>query len=116
MIKLQSQPDHEHATILEKYAFSNAIGASVKLGTLEATLDRIIDSIEFITEDLKRGGKIQMTQGEVLKKTGEIFAIRHVVNLSSDLLDTPDFYWDREKLENLYHTTCAHLAINKGHE
>jgi uncharacterized Rmd1/YagE family protein len=61
---------------LEKYAFSNAIAASVKLGMLEATLDRIIDSIEFITEDLKKGGKIQMTQAEVLKKTGEIFALR----------------------------------------
>ncbi len=81
---------------------------------LEAVLDRIIDSIEFITEDLKRGGKIQMTQDEVLKKTGEIFALRHVVNLSSDLLDTPDFYWDREELEMLYQSTCAHLALGNS--
>ncbi len=80
---------------------------------LEATLDRIIDSIEFVAEDLKRGAKIQMTQAEVLKKTGEIFALRHVVNLSSDLLDVPDFYWDREGLEILYQTTCAHLALGK---
>ena len=50
---------------------------------------------------------------EVLKKTGEIFALRHVLNLSSDLLDTPDFYWDREFLEQLYHSTCAHLTIAK---
>jgi hypothetical protein len=32
---------------LKKYAFSNAIAASVKLGMLEAKLDRIIDIIEF---------------------------------------------------------------------
>ena len=30
---------------LEKYAFSNAIAASVKLGMLESKLDRIVDSI-----------------------------------------------------------------------
>lgn len=106
-------PDQpEENRVLEKYAFSNAIASSVKLGMLEAQLDRIIDSIEFVTDDLKRGG-IQMSQAEVLKKTGEIFALRHVVNLSSDLLDTPDFYWDRENLENLFHVTCAHLAIGK---
>ena len=32
---------------------------------------------------------------KVLQKTGEILALRHLINLSSDLLDTPDFYWDR---------------------
>ena len=38
---------------------------------------------------------------------------RHELNLSSDLLDTPDFYWDREDLERLYLSTCAHLATGK---
>ena len=40
---------------LEKFAFSNAMAASVKLGALEASLDKIIDSIEFLSEDMKRG-------------------------------------------------------------
>jgi len=35
----------------------------------------------------------------------------HLVNLSSDLLDTPDFYWDREELEVLYSKTCNYLNI-----
>ena len=50
---------------------------------------------------------------EVLQKSGEILALRHVINLSSDLLDTPDFYWDREGLENLYLATCSHLSVAK---
>jgi uncharacterized Rmd1/YagE family protein len=65
----------------------------------------LIDSIEFLSDDLKAGRDVKMSQSEVLKKSGEIFALRHVVNLSSDLLDTPDFYWDRENLESLYHVT-----------
>ena len=40
---------------LEKFAFSNAMAASVKLGALESNLDKIIDSIEFLSEDMKRG-------------------------------------------------------------
>jgi uncharacterized Rmd1/YagE family protein len=98
---------------LEKYTFSNGIASSVKLGALESDLDRIVGSIEHISEDLKRGKLIKLTREDVLRKTGEIFAVRHVLNLSSDLLDTPDFYWDRESLETLYHATCAHLSISK---
>ena len=48
-----------------------------------------------------------------MQKTVEIFELRHVINLSSDNLDTPDFYWDRERLETIYHTTSAYLTISK---
>ena len=107
-------PDHDpDKHYLEKYAFSNSIAASVKLGAIEAQLDRIIDSIEFLSEDMKLGRELKVSRSEILMKTGEIFALRHVLNLSSDLLDTPDFYWDRAKLEIMYHETCAHLAIGK---
>ncbi|XP_034163836.2 required for meiotic nuclear division protein 1 homolog isoform X4 [Pangasianodon hypophthalmus] len=37
----------------------------------------------------------------------------HCINLSSDLLITPDFYWDREDLEQLYDKTCQFLSINR---
>ena len=62
MFFVQFSPEEsEDVRILEKYAFSNAIAASVKLGMLEAKLDRLIDSIDFVTDDLKKG-KIHMTQ------------------------------------------------------
>jgi len=98
---------------LVKYTFSNAIASSVKLGSWEASLDKIIDSIEFISEDLKRNANVKIKKNEVLQKTGEILALRHLINLSSDLLDTPDFYWDREDKENLFLATCSHLAVAK---
>lgn len=64
-------------------------------------------------QDLKEVGQIKLSRSEVLKKQGELFSLRHLINLSSDLLDTPDFYWDRENLETLYHKTCNHLNISK---
>lgn len=98
---------------LDKFTFSNAISQSVKLGIWEASLDYYIDSIEFVTEDLKAGRKIQMTRQEVLRKQGELLALRHLINLSSDLLDTPDFYWERDDLELLYSQTCGYFSIAK---
>lgn len=98
---------------LEKYTFSNALSTSVKLGIWEASLARYVDSMAYVTADLKRGAKIRMSRAEVLRKTGELFALRHMINLSSDLLDTPDFYWDREQLEGLYSAACGHFSVQR---
>lgn len=86
---------------------------SVKLGVWEASLNNYIESIDYVTEDLKRGAKVRMSREEVLRKHGELFALRHLINLSSDLLDTPDFYWDRERLETLYVQTCSYFSIGR---
>ena len=102
-----------NATNLDKFTFSNAMAQSVKLGIWEASLDNYIRSIEFVTEDLKAGRKLTLTQQEVLKKQGELFALRHLINLSSDLLDTPDFYWERDDLERLYQEICSYFNIAK---
>lgn len=98
---------------LEKYTFANAMSASVKLGIWEAALDRYVDSMAYVTADLKRGAKIRMSRAEVLRRTGELFALRHLINLSSDLLDTPDFYWDREQLEGLYSSACGYFSVQR---
>ncbi|XP_037092687.1 required for meiotic nuclear division protein 1 homolog [Pollicipes pollicipes] len=103
----------EGSTDLEKYAFSNAMALSVKLGIWESALETYIDSIKHVTEELRKGGRIIMKKEEVLKKNGELFGLRHLINLSSDCLDTPDFYWDKDNLESLYQKTCNHLNIAK---
>ncbi|XP_021947376.1 required for meiotic nuclear division protein 1 homolog [Folsomia candida] len=99
--------------ILEKYAFANAMASSVKLGIWESALDNFVDSIAEITEVLKRAEKLELSREEVLQKTGELYSLRHELNLNSDLLDTPDFYWERERLENLYQKTCNYLNMNR---
>jgi len=103
----------EGLTELDKYTFSNAMALSVKLGMWEASLNRYVESIEFVIEDLKQGTKISMSRADVLRKTGELFALRHLINLSSDLLDTPDFYWEHEEQEELYQKMCSYFSINR---
>lgn len=98
---------------LGKYTFSNAMSTSVKLGIWESLLDKYVDSMAYVTEDLKKGRKIKISRAEVLRKTGELFALRHLINLSSDLLDTPDFYWDRDKLGALYSHICTYFSIQR---
>ncbi|XP_066104063.1 required for meiotic nuclear division protein 1 homolog isoform X2 [Saccopteryx bilineata] len=109
-IRLNSELDLDDA-ILEKFAFSNALCLSVKLAIWEASLDKFVESIQSIPEALKAGRKVKLSHEEVMQKMGELFALRHRINLSSDFLITPDFYWDRENLEELYDKTCQFLSI-----
>ena len=60
---------------------------------------------------MREGGRLKMSRKEVLQKTGELFNLSHLINLSSDLLDTPDFYWDRDELEKLYSQSQTYFNI-----
>lgn len=78
---------------LEKYTFSNAMTSTVKLGIWESLLENYIDGLANVTSDLKHGRKIRISRALILRKTGELFALKHLINLDSELLETPDFYW-----------------------
>nr|XP_032799923.1 required for meiotic nuclear division protein 1 homolog [Petromyzon marinus] len=102
---------HGEAALLTKFAFSNALSLSVKLAIWEESLDGFVESIQSIPEQLKSGHAVRLSRAEVMKKIGQLFSLRHRINLSSDLLLTPDFYWDREELESLYEQTSQFLSI-----
>ncbi|KAK7598232.1 hypothetical protein V9T40_006467 [Parthenolecanium corni] len=103
----------EDQSTYHKYTYSNGMALSVKLGIWEGLLDKYVESIEPVTMDLKAGNSIRLSRKHLLKKTGELFALKHSINLSSDLLDLPDFYWEREELENMYLKTCRYFNIPK---
>ncbi|RWS30575.1 hypothetical protein B4U80_07583, partial [Leptotrombidium deliense] len=100
-------------TILEKYTVSNVLSLSVQLAIWESLLENYVDSIKGITQDISLENRVKLTRNEVFMKTGELFDLRHCINLSSDLLDTPDFYWDRERLERLFQSMCSLFNITK---
>lgn len=106
-----NKPEDENDSC--KYTFSNAMTSSVKLAIWEAMLNEYIDGLAAVTSDLKNGKTIRMTRKEVLQKTGELFELKHLVNLNSELLGTPDFYWEHESLEKLFTKTCNYFSIQK---
>uniref|UniRef100_A0A1B6LNY5 DUF155 domain-containing protein n=1 Tax=Graphocephala atropunctata TaxID=36148 RepID=A0A1B6LNY5_9HEMI len=111
---VSSAPGREALEItLDKFTLSNAMSLSVKLGIWEASLNQYIDSIEYVVEDLKNGKALRISRKEVTRKTGELFALRHSINLSSDLLDVPDFYWENDELETLYLQLCSYFSISR---
>ncbi|XP_072934106.1 required for meiotic nuclear division protein 1 homolog [Epargyreus clarus] len=102
-------PDGDNS--MERYTFSHAMAQSARLGAWEARLEALASSLRSHTALMEREGAAHVEKKEVVRKLGELFSLRHRLNVDSDLLDTPDFYWEEERLERLYSNTVAYFTI-----
>jgi uncharacterized Rmd1/YagE family protein len=102
--------------VLTKLAISYGLAQSVKLTTFEETIQKTIDNTKHLPEDLATKGKISMSRKEISRKMGELFIERNFVNLHSEILDTPEFFWNYPELEPYYRRTTHYLDTNKRAE
>uniref|UniRef100_A0A8C4V654 Required for meiotic nuclear division 1 homolog n=1 Tax=Falco tinnunculus TaxID=100819 RepID=A0A8C4V654_FALTI len=115
-ILLNSELDSDEV-VLQKFAFSNALCLSDTKVTKEGkTVSCRCNAENWRTLRIKVQEHISspvITVDTGVCKGYQEEGQGHRINLSSDLLITPDFYWDREKLEELYDKTCQFLNINR---
>lgn len=88
--------------VLTKLAVSYGIAQSAKLTFFERTIDKTIAKTKYLPKDLASKGKIFLSRKEISKKIGELFLERSMVNLQSDVLDEPDFFWEYPEYHTLY--------------
>jgi uncharacterized Rmd1/YagE family protein len=100
-------------TTLTKLAISHGLAQSVKLATFEETIQKTISKTKALPESLARNGKISMSRKETSRKMGELFIERNSINVHSEILDTPEFFWNYPELEPYYRKTAHYLDINK---
>ena len=97
--------------MLSRLAVSHGLAQSVRLATFESVIQKTINKTKHIPEDLAKAGKIPLSKKEIRKKMGELFLERSSVNLHFDILDVPEFFWDRSELEPLYRLIANHLDL-----
>jgi len=64
-----------------------------------------------LPEELARKGKIYMSRKKLSKKIGALFSERNSINLHSDILDTPEFFWRRPRYEHYYLMASEYMDI-----
>lgn len=102
----------DHITLVEgddvtyqMLAVSHGLSQSMKLSYFEDRILTRINETKHIPEDLARNGRISMTRRQISKQIGSLFLDRSSVNIHSDILDTPVFFWDHPEYEELYFMT-----------
>lgn len=98
---------------LTKLACSYGIAQSVKLAIFEEMIQKTIEHTKYLPSSLAKQGKIALSRKEISRKMGEIFIERNFINLHSEILDTPEFFWDHPELEPLYRRTSHYLDVTK---
>jgi uncharacterized Rmd1/YagE family protein len=60
---------------------------------------------------LAEHGRIPLSRTKLSKKIGYLFAERNSINLHSDILDTPEFFWRRPRYEPYYIMASQYMDI-----
>lgn len=98
---------------LIKLTISYAIGQSVKLTVFEEVIAKTVESAKQFPRDLARKGKIPLSRKETSQKMGELFLERNYINLHTEILDTPEFFWENSELEPFYRRVIHYLDVGK---
>jgi len=115
-----------------KLAMSHAIAQSTKLSFFEERMQRTMSEAQYVPRQLALEGRLGMSRREVVALVGKLFEGRVDVNLcksiihallkrrerradtptASNMLDTPNFFWDSEPtLHPLYQAVREYLEI-----
>jgi uncharacterized Rmd1/YagE family protein len=95
----------------QRLAVSFAIAQSAIISIFENRIERKVEEYKFIPETLSKVGKINLPIRRVGQMIGDIFVIRHDLNLHSDVLDTPDFLWEEDIYEPDYLIIAKYLEM-----
>lgn len=99
---------------LIKLTMSHAIAQLTKLGLFESRMVHNLQLISRLPKKLALTGKLGLKRQQLLKKSGKLFKLRVDVNLSSSILDTPDYFWSYEPaLHPLYNAVREYLEIDQ---
>jgi len=103
----------EETTVKQRLAISFAIAQSSVLAIFEARIEKKVDDFRYIPETFARDGKISLPSKKLGKMIGDVFVIRHDVNLHTEILDTPDWFWEHGDVEkDLYKLTYDYLEMD----
>lgn len=99
-----------------KLAASYAISQSIKLEVFEHKVDLSIEMTRPIPQDLAQRGKITLSRRALSKKLGTLFLERSSINLHTDILDLPDFFWENTEVEPFYLKMRRYLNLDSRME
>jgi uncharacterized Rmd1/YagE family protein len=108
MITLLPKSDH-----MIKLTISHAIAQSTRLCFFEERMSETMLDAQHVPKTLALTGELKMTRTEIVRMLGKLFRSRVDINLSSNILDVPNFFWDSEPtLHPLYAAIREYLEID----
>lgn len=97
----------------DRLAFSYALMQCVKLSVVETLADTTLDAMRGFSYKLARTGNANfITPSEVNQHIGEVTQLREF-NLDSEIVETPEYFWEDSEREGLYQQLHRELQIGQ---
>lgn len=87
-------------------SISYGLAQSVRLLLYEEAIDSLVSRTRQLPDQLASRGQVTLSRGQLRRLIGELLAARYSVLLVSDILDTPEYFWQHADLEGV-HLECA---------
>ena len=101
---------------VEKLAVSYSLAQSSKLDYFEVDIDYSIDEARNLAEELAKNGYINLDHYTLNKKIGKLYLKKNEINLDTDILDIPDYFWNNDQYQSNFNTVAKYFEINKRTE
>lgn len=85
-----------------KLSFAYGLSQSVKLAAFEFRLDALIEHYAPYIQALSKEGKMPLSRQQLQQIVGELMGAKHEMNLKSDFMSQPKYFWQRPTLEPHY--------------
>jgi uncharacterized Rmd1/YagE family protein len=92
--------------VFAKLSVSYGLAQSVKLNALEKSVSELLKQTSPLQKELAATGTVSLSKKKISKQIGFLFNERYSINLHSDILDTPEFFWRKPSYEPLYLMTA----------
>lgn len=101
--------DSEELKLSLSYGFSQ----SVKLQYFETIIETLIEKYNPIMRDLSNEGKMKISRKQIRQAIGEILGAKSQMNLISNFLYHPKYFWQHPTLEEYYIMLERYLHIQR---
>ncbi len=95
-----------NVSVFDKLSVSYALAQSAKLSALENSVSQLLKQTSPLQKELASTGTVSLSKKKISKQIGFLFNERYSINLHSDILDTPEFFWRKPSYEPLYLMTA----------
>lgn len=108
-LTIESSLDNDEFRLSLSYGFSQ----SVKLQYFETILEALIERYTPIIHNLSNKGEITVSRNEIRKIIGEILGAKSEMNLISNFMYHPKYFWQHPTLEEYYIMLERYLHIQR---
>ncbi|MBU0745066.1 MAG: RMD1 family protein [Gammaproteobacteria bacterium] len=94
-----------------KLALSYGLAQSIQLESYESSVQKTIEENSHYPDELAKKGRISLSQKEISRRMGQIFLARNYINLNSEYLAAPEYFWEHPSFEDHYNMCEKFLDI-----